>query len=195
MQDSGGQFVSDKNKKAAMSEFDSSAALTKGRAKELAALMSTSDESSPLWGADELAALFRHQMSAPVLVDLGSFDPRTATQLKTLAEAQGLLLSSFADLFNHATPPLQLLQLVKDFAKANMDHPESGLPREIATALYYTSIAAALLRLDKRISQLPDAELQRGFKWVQEQKWLDDKTKGLVAEVLKKLSGDKGAKP
>jgi hypothetical protein len=195
MQDSGGQFVSDKNKKAAMSEFDSSAALTKGRAKELAALMSTSDESSPLWGADELAALFRHQMSAPVLVDLGSFDPRTATQLKTLAEAQGLLLSSFADLFNHATPPLQLLQLVKDFAKANMDHPESGLPREIATALYYTSIAAALLRLDKRISQLPDAELQRGFKWVQEQKWLDEKTKGLVAEVLKKLSGDKGAKP
>jgi hypothetical protein len=193
MQDSGGQYVSDK--KPPSSEFDSSAALTKGRAKELAELMSTSDESSPLWGADELAALFRHQMSAPVLVDLGSFDPRTATQLKTLAEAQGLLLSSFADLFNHATPPLPLLQLVKDFAKANMDHPESGLPREIATALYYISIAAALLRLDKRISQLPDADLQRGLRWAQEQRWLDEKTKALIAEALKKLSGDKEAKP
>ena len=177
-----------------MSEFDSSAALTKGRAQELAALMSTSDESSPLWGADELAALFRHQMSAPVLVDLGSFDPRTAAQLKALTEAQGLLLSSFADLFNHPTPPLPLLQLVKDFAKANMDQPESGLPREIATALYYLSIAAALLRLDKRISQLPDADLQRGLHWVQEQRWLDDATKGLVAAALKKLSGDKEAK-
>jgi hypothetical protein len=115
--------------------------------------------------------------------------------LKTLAEAQGLLLSSFSDLFNHATPPLQLLQLVKDFAKANMDHPESGLPREIATALYYTSIAAALLRLDKRISQLPDADLQRGLRWAQEQRWLDEKTKGLVAAALKKLSGGKEARP
>jgi hypothetical protein len=192
MQDSGGQYVSDKQK-AVMSDFDSSAALTKGRAKELAALIRTGDESSPLWGANELAALFRHQMSAPMLMDLGSFDPRTAEQLKTLAAAQGLLLSSFADLFNHSAPPLQLLQMVKDFAKANMDHPESGLPREIATALYYTSIAAALLRLDARISQLPDADLQRGLRKTQEQKWLDAQTKALLAGALKKLSGEGGS--
>jgi len=194
MQDSGGQFVSDRDKKAAMSDFDSSAALTKSRARELAALMNTSDESSPLWRADELAALFRHQMSAPVLMDLGSFDPRTASQLKTLATAQGLLLSSFADLFNHPAPPLALLQLVKDFAKANMDHPESGLPREIATTLYFTSIAAALLRLDKRISQLPDAELQRGLRWAQDQKWLDEKTRAVLEGALKKLSGEGASK-
>lgn len=176
-----------------MSDFDSSAALTKGRAKELAALIHTGDESSPLWGANELAALFRHQMSAPMLMDLGSLDPRTGEQLKSIAAAQGLLLSSFADLFNHSAPPLQLLQMVKDFAKANMDHPESGLPREIATALYYTSIAAALVRLDARISQLPDADLQRGLARVQEQKWLDDKTKALLAGALEKLSGKAGS--
>jgi hypothetical protein len=76
-----------------------------------------------------------------------------------------------------------------------MDHPESGLPREIATALYYISIATALLRMDKRISQLPDADLQRGLRWAQEQKWLDDATKGLIAAALKKLSGSKEAKP
>lgn len=195
MQDSGGQYVSDREKKAAMSDFDSSAALGKSRAKELAALMSTSDESSPLWRADELAALFRHQMSAPVLMDLGSFDPRTAEQLKTLTAAQGLLLSSFADLFGHPVPPRSLLELVKDFAKANRDHPESGLPREIATALYYTSIAAALVRLDARISQLPDAELQRGLRWTQEQRWLDEKTRTLLADALKKLSPEGSSKP
>ena len=177
-----------------MSDFDSSAALTKGRAKELAALMSTSDESSPLWRADELAALFRHQMSAPVLMDLGSFDPRTAEQLKTLTATQGLLLSSFSDLFNHPAPPLTLLQLVKDFAKANRDHPESGLPREIATALYFTSIAVALARLNERISQLPDAELQRGLCWTQEQKWLDEKTRALLADASKKISGEGASK-
>ncbi|HUC83601.1 MAG TPA: hypothetical protein VL970_00300 [Candidatus Acidoferrales bacterium] len=178
-----------------MSEFDSSASLAKSRAKELSALMATSDESGALWRADELAALFRHQMSAPMLMDLGSFDPRTAERLKTLASAQGLLLSSFSDLFNHSTPPLQLLQLVKDFAKANMDHPESGLPSEIATVLYYASIASALLRLDARISQLPDADLVRGLRWAQEQSWLDDKTRALLATALNKLSPQGGAKP
>src|SRR5215469_13647118 len=144
------------NKKPGMSESESSAALLKSRAQQLSTLMASGEEHSPLWRPDELAAMFRHQMSAPVLMDLGSFDPRTANQLKALTAAQGLLLSSFADLFNHANPPIQLLQLVKDFAKANLDHPESGLPREIATALYYASIAAALVRLGKRISQLPD---------------------------------------
>ena len=176
-----------------MSEFDSSAALFKSHAKGLAALLASGDVQGPLWRAEELAAMFRHQMSAPVLMDLGSFDPRTAGQLKVLTAAQGLLLSSFADLFNHAQPPVRLLELVKDFAKANIDHPESGLPREIATALYYASIAAALVRLDARISQLPDADLQRGLRWTTGQAWLDEKTRALLEAALKKLTGGKEA--
>ena len=179
------------NKEADMSEFDSSASLIKSRAQQLSALMASGEEHGPLWRPDELAAIFRHQMSAPVLMDLGSFDPRTANQLKALTATQGLLLSSFADLFNHSNPPVQLLQLVKDFAKMNLDHPESGLPREIATALYYASIAAALVRAQKRSSQLADADLQRGLRLTQEQPWLDERTKSLLAEALKYLSQHK----
>jgi hypothetical protein len=85
------------------------------------------------------------------------------------------------------------LVLVKDFAKANLDHPDSGLPGEIATALYYTSIAAALVRLDERISQLADADLQRGLRRTLKQTWLDEKTKDLLAQALAKLAdGPKG---
>jgi hypothetical protein len=135
-------------------------------------------------------------MSAPVAVDLGTFDPRTAASLRTLSEAQGLLLRSFDDLFHHPAPPIELLELVKDFAKANLDHPESGLPGEIAAALYYTSIAAALVRLDARISQLPDADLQRGLRSILEQAWLDERTKELLAQALGKVSGgQKGVVP
>ena len=177
-----------------MSDFDSSAAVFKSRAKKLATLLATGEERAKLWRPDELAAIFRHQMSAPMLVDLGTFDPRTATRLRTLSEAHGLLLKSFADLFHHPAPPFELLELVKDFAKANLDHPESGLPGEIATALYYASIAAALVRLDARISQLPDADLQRGLRWTMEQAWLDERTKKLLAQALEKVSGgQKGA--
>lgn len=172
-----------------------SSAVSKSRAKELAALLASGEEHGRLWRADELAAIFRHQISAPMLVDLGSFDPRTATRLKVVSEAQGLLLKSFSDLFHHAVPPVELLELVKDFAKANLDHPESGLPPEIASALYYSSIASALLHLNKRISKLPDAELQRGLAWTGEQAWLDEATKKLLAAALEKISNEgKGTK-
>ena len=179
-----------------MSDFDSSAAVGKGRAEKLATLMATGEERARLWRSDELAAIFRHQMAAPMLVDLGTFDARTATRLRSLSEAHGLLLRSFADLFHHPTPVIELLELVKDFAKANMNHPESGLPEEIARALYYTSIAAALAGLDARISQLPEAELERGLRWTMEQAWLDERTKELLAKALGKVSGgQKGAVP
>ncbi|HUJ11432.1 MAG TPA: hypothetical protein VL171_15555 [Verrucomicrobiae bacterium] len=169
-----------------MSESDSSAAVLRGRPKSLAALMETGAEHARLWGADELAAIFQHQMSAPVLVDLGGFDPGTAVRLKTLSEAQGLLLKSFSDLFHHPSPPIELLRLTKEFAKANMDRPESGLPTEIVSVLYYTSIAAALVRLDARISQLKDTDLRRGLLWAKEQAWIDEETKALLLTALEK---------
>jgi len=182
------------DKRIVMSEFDSSSAVFKTRADKLASLLATGEEGARLWRPEELAAIFRHQMSAPMLVDLGALDARTAARVKTLSAAQNLLLKSFADLFHHPTPLIELLELVKNFAKSNLDHPESGLPGEIAAALYYTSIAAALARLDARISQLPDAELRRGLKWSLAQPWLDEKTRGLLAAALQKISGgEKGA--
>ena len=194
MQDSRMPPVTDN--KAVMSDFDSSAAIFQSRAGKVATLMAAGEERAALWRPDELAAIFRHQMAAPVLVDLGDFDPRTATRLRTLSEAHGMLLKSFDDLFHHPVPPIELLQMVKDFSKANLDQPESGLPGEIGAALYYSSIAAALVRLDSRISQLPDAELRRGLSWTLEQSWLDEKTKELLTAALEKLpSGQKAALP
>src|ERR1700683_878706 len=123
-----------------MSELASSEAGFKSRPKRLAALMEAGAESARLWLPEELAAIFKHKMQAPVLLDLGGFDPGTAVRLKTLSGAQGLILKSFSDLFHHSSPPLELLRLTKDFAKANLDHSECGLPAEIVSVLYYTSI-------------------------------------------------------
>jgi hypothetical protein len=171
-----------------MSDSDSPASVFKSPAHTLAALLAAGEERAKLWRPEDLAAMFRHQMSAPILVDLGSFDVRTAARLTTLSQAQGLLLKSFSDLFQHPAPPVELLELVKNFAKANVDHPESGLPDEIASTLYYLSIASALVRLDARISQLSDADLQRGLRWTAGQAWLDEKTRDLLAQALLKLS-------
>jgi len=98
-----------------------------------------------------------------------------------------LLLKSFSDLFHHPSPPIELLKLTKEFAKANMDHPESGLPTDIVSVLYYTSIAAALVRLDTRISQLKDADLRRGLLWAKDQAWIDEETKALLLKAIEKI--------
>jgi len=177
-------------------DFDSLGAVHNSRANKLAALLATGEERARLWRPDELAAIFRHQISTPMLVDLGGFDPGSAARLKLDAEAQGLLLKSFADLLQHPAPPVELLELVKNFAKANLDQPESGLPAEIASTLYYLCIAAALVRRDARISQLPDADLRRGLSWSREQAWLDEPARKLLAQALEKIAGGRlGTKP
>jgi hypothetical protein len=177
-----------------MSEFDSAGTLFKSAPKNLAAFLAAGEERARLWQPEELGAIFRHQMSAPILVDLGGFDPATAARLKTLSHAQSLLLTSFLDLFLHPVPPIELLTLTKDFAKGNMEHPDSSLPNEVAAVLYYVSIAAAFLRLDRRISQLSDAELKRGLLWAKGQPWVEAPIQNLLDQALQKLA-QAGPKP
>lgn len=171
-----------------MPDFDPARSVFRSRPRALAALLAAREERARLWRPDELAAVFRHQMGAPVMVDLGSFDAPTAARIRSLSDAQGLLLKSFGELFRHPAPPVELLELTKDFAKLNLDHPESGLPTEITTALYYSSIAVALVRLDTRISQLKDADLRRGLLWVAAQPWVDAETKALMNRAVEKLT-------
>lgn len=156
--------------------------------QRLANVMGLRDDTHRLWTAEELSAIFEHQMRAPVSVDLGAMEPHLAAKLRMLADATGLLLKSFADLFQHPQPPIELLKLVKDFAKLNRDRTESLLPNEVATALYYLSIAAGLVRLGHRITALPNTELRRGFAWMLAQPWISGPQRELVEEAQRKLS-------
>jgi hypothetical protein len=175
-----------------MSQSDyPSAALTK-KPGSLAALINSSVEDARLWRPDELAAIFRHQLAAPVFIDLGQLPKGAARRVKHLSEAQGLLLKNFSELFHHPTPPVELLELTKDFAKANMYHSEGTLPTEIGTALYFSSIAAAYVHLGVRISKLNDEELRRGWLWTRDQAWVDDKTKALLIDALTKVPPSSG---
>ena len=135
------------------------------RPRQISDILGIGADTATLWRPDELAAIFRHQMAAPVVFDLESLGTAKARRLANLTAAQGLVLKSFADLFQHNSPPLELLQLTKDFAKRNRDQPESVLPTEIATLLYFASIAAALVHRGERITRLSNSELRGGFEW------------------------------
>ena len=147
------------------------------------------------WTPAEIEAIYRHQMATPLRIELGALEPADAQRLSSLADAQGLLLKSISDLLHHPRPPELLLRMLKDFAKRLMNHPDSALPREVTSVLYWSTIAAALASGTGRITSLPDDRLLEGFAWTANQPWVGEETARIVrdgAAVLMKSQHSAG---
>lgn len=134
---------------------------------QLSRMLSIQPESLGLWDESELADLLRHQLDAPLLFDLG----RLGQGLKAERSPGGI--GSFRELLRHPDPPIDLLVLTKEFGKSGAAHPDSPVPAEVGTALYYGAIAAALVRLHRRITTMGDADLMKGLQWGLQQSWVD----------------------
>lgn len=156
--------------------------------KKLASLIGDDDIGERIWRPDELAAILRHQLTTPLHVDLAGVGG-AAGQLKQAAEARGLVLKSFGDLLQHPQPPVGLLKLMKDFAKACGHSPNSTMPREISSVIYFASIIAAMTRCSRRITRLDNAALLKAVLWALKQPWLEDITRGLFLEGQQFLTG------
>ena len=91
----------------------------------------------------------------------------------------------------HPSPPLELLQLAKEFAKSQRYAEEAVFPVEIASVLYYTAIVLARLRLGQRITEMDDARLRQGVQWCLQQPWIDPATRELFEQQWRKLQGQK----
>jgi len=139
------------------------------------------EKGGPLWNGDELGAIFRHQLAASVQSDLALLNRKMALRVNALDAMKD---KSFGDLLLHPDPPLEALKAVKDFAKVCRLSPRSPIPREIGAALYFASIAAALVRVDCRITSLTDAELADGFRWLRDQPWMDATIRTLAGKAL-----------
>ena len=77
--------------------------------------------------------------------------------------------------------------MTKQFGKDHREDPDSAVPPEVATVLYYGAILAALLRRGERITNLDDAKLCRGARWAVDQPWVDERTAALFREALSRL--------
>ena len=161
----------------------------------LAKLMETDASTGPGWEPGDFGAMLRHQLTAPVPFELGVQAPAVAARLKARAEAQGLLLKNLDDLFHHPNPPIELLEMTKDFAKAISAHPNASIPPEVAAVLYYASIVVAELRCGRRITMLSDALLIDGLKFVLSNDWLDERTRAILQEGVDFLQRSSGGGP
>jgi hypothetical protein len=160
--------------------------------QSLTQMMSAGVGDERLWAPDELGAILEHQLAAPLECDLSGLDNGLAEWLDEPGEAGDRPLGTFGDLLRHPSPPLRLLELTKEFAKARRSHPRSPLPDEIATVLYFLSIAAAMTRCGTRITRMDDHSLEYGLKWALKQPWLDDSSRGLLEEGLQAIGRSGG---
>jgi hypothetical protein len=150
------------------------------------------------WRAEELGAVFAHQLSAPLTDDLKALGADAARRLAEAAPAGGPPILTFGDLLHHPRPPVELLDATKRFAKVCRSHPDGPLPDEVATVLYLAAIAAAMLRCGRRISRMDNAALDYSFGWALRQGWLDAATRRLFQEAkaaADDASGTEGGTP
>ena len=153
----------------------------------LSVLFGRDEMSRCAWKAEELASMLRHQLAAPLSMDL---DPPGGEQTLTkicrdaLAEHDGI---TFGQLFANVNPPLALLEMVKDFAKGQGQDPAERLPRDIASVLYLAAISAALLRCDARVTNLTDAALIKRLRWASDQPWVESNLASFFALAMEHL--------
>jgi hypothetical protein len=142
------------------------------------------------WAAEELAAMSRHQLAAPLQLSLGVLSGEVAHQLR-VADPPVNPLMTLGQLFEHEHPPIELLKLVKRFAKICKRDPNNPLPSEIVMLLYYGSIAAAMTRTSERITDLPAAPLRRGMNWMSNQPWVTEQMRGQLREAIAQLDRER----
>jgi hypothetical protein len=120
-------------------------------------------EMTPWTKEDGIAAL-SHQLLAPLAPDLLAVPGMTPSRLKALLEEDSST-RSFLDELVCEHPSAGVLEAIKEFGRHFRHLPESPLCGHPAAVIYYAAIAAALVRLDSRISSLSPSELQRAFTW------------------------------
>jgi len=150
----------------------------------LSALLRLDREPAALWQESELAAILQHQFVSPLEFDLASFD--AAASRRCFQRTPAWRARSFGALFHEPATDLDLLELVKEFAKASAT--EHALPAPVAAVLYLLSIGAALVHCRGRITELRDDQLREKIDWAVTQPWLDKESRRLLEQAAALLT-------
>lgn len=152
----------------------------------LADLIALDPEAPEPWSEEDLAAMWRHQLAAPLSSDLARI-PAAEPAIRNWSIATGIHEPTFEDLLHHDSPPLELLKAVQRFGKS-VGEWQRSFPGEIAGALYYAAIAVALVNHGARISMLTSEALADGLKWAASLGWMDRHTRDVTRVALRRCS-------
>lgn len=155
--------------------------------KGLARIVDFSKAGEVPFPEEELGAVWKHQLDAPLNSDLDL--SRLELKKSRRADDAGEVPVTFGELLRDKNPPLELLCEVKDFGKNSWTIGENALPKEIGTVLYFAAVAAAMQQCDASITSLSRRQMRRGLKWCTKQKWLDAETRALLKNCAGSVAG------
>jgi hypothetical protein len=158
------------------------------RTDALLELMRIEPDAGPEWSPDDFGAILCHQLSLPIEADFEDLSAELARHVVDLCVSTVPPIGNHAELLHHSDPPLELLDIVKKYAKACRDHVPSALPPDVATVLYFLSTAAALVRHQTSLSGLTHTRLRDGLDWVRRRTWVGTVEKRIVEAALAGLA-------
>ncbi len=162
--------------------------LTETSRDALSRLLTLDRSEQSVWEAADLHAILCHQLDAEVEFDLTHFGGvAKETMASVAASGDATKPRTFGQLLTEAAPPLEMLDMIRRFAKRSRTQGLEGMPEEIATVLYYAAIAAARLRHRESISKLDDAALMDGIDWALQQSWVAEPLRDLFSETIEAI--------
>lgn len=147
--------------------------------RRLAHLFDADDPEAVLWQQDEFEAILQHQLDARLETDIHPGANVTASRAAPLRQ-------TFREVLCNPQSSLASIELIKKFSKEQMS-TRLGLPYDVAAVLYYASIGAALVHLNKRISSLDETSLRTGFDWLLALPWIDEPIRELARQSVARL--------
>ena len=115
----------------------------------------------------------QHVLTAPLTEKLADTRPDWATALEDLCRQQDPPIRKVRDLLVHPSPPVGVLIILKNAAKASRKRPEGPLPDRAATALYLAAIGIAWYRRHELITSLGIEKLDEKLRWAAGEQWND----------------------
>jgi hypothetical protein len=91
----------------------------------------------------------------------------------------------------HGRPDGAILTTIKQFAEIELHSTEKSLPHVVALLLYDAAIVTARLRLDARITSLPDAKLAESLTHLLAEDWLEPPVRELLGDGLIQIRRDR----
>lgn len=80
------------------------------------------------------------------------------------------------------------VKAIKDWVNLQRVSREPLFPRELATGIYYSAIAAALVHHDRKLSSLQNNVLQRGFASAENADWMDPEVRDILKLAMEKVA-------
>lgn len=151
-------------------------------AKGLHELLKETTHPDSDWAEAEYGALVRHQLNTPLMKDLAAFDANAAEMLKHTP------VKTFGELLRHSDPPVEVLRLIRDFAKRLKRHAAEPYPEDVATVLYMACIAAAETRAGVNITRMSETDRTGGYRWALSLSWLPDELRELFTDAVNSIN-------